>query len=731
MKAKLGVAERLKDYRVILVIFILVIGGVFIGWTARVTEEDMQAKFIEDVQVVAQSIDVERIATLSGSEKDLHSPDYVQLKDQLTRMRCAKSGVRFLYLMGQHRDGVVFFSVCSLPPDHEDYSPPGQLYTEIPDSNLQVFDGKREYIVGPLTDRWGTYMNAMVPIKDPQTGDVVAVIGMDIDTSDWNNVIIRQCVAPVLLILLALLLVVVVVVREESARALRKSEKELRIAKQKAEVATEVKSEFLANMSHEIRTPMNAILGFTEILMSKITDEQHREYLSTISSSGESLLRIINDILDISRIEAGKLELHYEAVNQYTLFDEIKQMFYLQIKNKGLDFQMDVDPDLPELLVLDGMRLRQILINLFGNAVKFTESGYIKLSVYKEYKAEDHSKLDLIFSVQDTGIGIPDDRKKQIFDAFKQQDGETSVKYGGTGLGLSITKRLTEMMGGEILLQSEVGKGSTFSIRLKDVAIASVVEQTEAEKAVSIEPIIFENPAILIVDDVDSDRFLLRGFLKPHKTNILEARNGKEAVHLAKRYKPDVILMDAKMPVMDGYEATRIIKGTKDLKAIPVIGITAYAMRDDENKVWDAGCDGYLKKPVSRNELISELMSFLTYTTTESAYDDESGIQSEKEVLTLTPEVIARLPDLLHILKDRCVDTHNKIKASFNINEMEAFAKEIKELGVEYQLNSLTNWADKLFKQANSFDIDKLPETLDYFPVLINEITETCRRGSK
>jgi len=249
-------------------------------------------------------------------------------------------------------------------------------------------------------------------------------------------------------------------------------EKALKQAKEVAEAANRAKSEFLANMSHEIRTPLNAIIGFSELLSSLITEKKHKSYLSSIQIAGKTLLTLINDILDLSKIEAERLSIQSEPINPILILTELEQIFAVKIAEKRLEFIVDIDKDLPPTLVLDQTRLRQVLFNLLGNAIKFTEQGYIKLSAHKKRSQENDSrKVDLIIAVADTGIGIPEDQQDIIFESFQQQDGQSTRKYGGTGLGLAITKRLVEMMNGQISVRSQEDQGSEFEITLRDVEV--------------------------------------------------------------------------------------------------------------------------------------------------------------------------------------------------------------------------------------------------------------------
>jgi PAS domain S-box-containing protein len=503
--------------------------------------------------------------------------------------------------------------------------------------------------------------------------------------------------------------------------------RQIAVARSEAEHANRTKSEFLANMSHEIRTPMNAVLGYADLLAISLENKTHKDYAESIKSSGRGLLTLINGILDLSKIEAGKLELEFDYANTEFFFSEFEKIFSMKISEKGLKFILDIAPGTPAGIYIDETRLRQIMLNLIANSIKFTENGYIKIKIcsrnpriisYENGKKEEY--IDLVIEIEDTGIGISDEFQKQIFDPFTQQSGQK--KYGGTGLGLAITKRLIALMNGTISLKSELNKGSTFQIILPEIASLKDFEKKGSEIQLNIRDIEFEKACIIVADDIESNRKYLIDVLKHTKIRISEAADGQIAYMLAKETVPDLIITDIRMPDLDGFELLEKLKKDKELEHIPVIAYSASVMRDQKEKIYKSQFADLLIKPVSVTELFLALMNHLPYKShiTKSLHQTVE-INLMKDISDLT--------GLINSLETSFMDIWKTFAARQPINGIMDFGRKMIDLGNVHNAIIISGYGEELVTAADSFDIKAILILLNKYPSLIENLKDYVQKN--
>jgi|WetSurMetagenome_2_1015567.scaffolds.fasta_scaffold00014_54 PAS domain S-box-containing protein len=481
----------------------------------------------------------------------------------------------------------------------------------------------------------------------------------------------------------------------------------------KANSANKAKSEFLANMSHEIRTPMNAILGFSEALYHKTGSEQHKKMIRSILDSGNLLLSLLNDILDLSKIEAGKMEISVNPVDLNNILQEIGMLFGEKAVQKNIDFRIVTSDNFQNIVLIDEIRVKQILFNLVGNAVKFTQKGYVCIKAGFEIRTPGAGTL--VLEVEDTGIGIPGSQQEIIFEAFSQQSGQSNRVYGGIGLGLAISRRLVEKMNGKISVSSKVGEGSVFKVVIPDVEIVN----TEVIRKPSIEEpakIAFKKAEILVIDDVPTNIETIENLLAGDELKVSSSGSGDIALEMLRHFTPDLILLDIKMPGTDGYETARQIKSIPRLSVIPVIAFTASVFSVD--KIEHSGnFDGYLLKPARKADLISLLAKFLKHTKLPEDYREEE--KDIKETDHFSREEIQRIPEVIEILNNEIMPRWESEKDRMILFRIEEIGLRLKAISEEYNIEILKDYSRSILEELEIVDLNSLKETLAQFPRLI------------
>lgn len=877
--------------KIILLVTVLIFSFFYIRHTWIKTEREQIEGILQTARSISAALPVEDVKALDVVPEDIEKEQYQSIKQTLMSIIKVNPEARFAYLYTE-KEGKIYFAVDSEPVDSEDYSPPGQEYSEAQEQDKQPFRDGKELLTPQMTDRWGTWTSALIPVKDEQTGKTIAVFGMDFNAQSWNRNLVIKVIQSSLVVFTVLLLALMFIFRiqsknkllnydlsvrkkaqedllrqtkmqkiimemasnyinipieqvnatineslktisefisagssyifrydhdeqtfsceyewnrngqstgtiefqnlqcelmpemvelhrdgctysEEEIGVLSKNpftlslqsqgakglvsiplmsgdgcigfvcyifyneirssvpeenlllhlfahllvnvkkradseslllqiNKNLEVATEKAnemalkaEMANKSKSAFLANMSHEIRTPLNAIIGFSQLMnRDKMLTESQREYNVSIIRAGEHLLALINDILELSKIEAGRVVANPTNVDLHLMLNDIQMIFKDRAESKHLQFICEVSDDLPQYVLVDEGKLRQIFVNIIGNAIKFTDEGGIAVRTRTD-KIDDDTDM-LTVEIQDSGPGIPESELGKLFKHFEQTS-SGMTKGSGTGLGLALSKELAILLGGDINVSSEIGIGSVFTFHVKiQKGNAEAIETAISKRVIGIAND-REAYRILAVDDKDENLRVVVNLLKLVGFETEEAVDGKEAIEKFETWNPHLILMDMRMPVMDGYEATRRIKETEKGQKTPIVALTASAFEDERKKIEALGMQGYIRKPFKESELFNTMGKILNI---EYIYEDEKpdSVETFQTHKVLISDDIQRLPSELVL----------EMADAISVADMDQFIELVQKIDPENE-----SVAQQLMQMARNYEYSNLQQLLN------------------
>lgn len=534
-----------------------------------------------------------------------------------------------------------------------------------------------------------------------------------------------------LLVIFALIVIILILQIGKRNRLLLKSQRDLEALNQdlkrsneETERALEFRSQFMANMSHEIRTPLNIIIGFNTFLSKNIDDPQLKKYTESIEVSSYNLLRFLNDILDMSKIEANRVTLTNDRVNLRFMIQSIRELFVLKAQQKEIAFLLDIKKCVPHEVILDEIRLRQILMNLVGNAIKFTDTGHVKVTIdcpdTNNLGAQMAGKTNIRIQIEDTGIGIDADDQESVFEPFRQVNLKEQKKLGGSGLGLAISRRLTEIMNGRISLTSVKGKGSTFTVSFEDVPVVyQISSATTSAPKLPAQPVYdFKNSLLLVADDEEMNRDLIKTCFEKFNLRIIEAENGAQAVEMTKQHKPDLIFMDIKMPIVDGIEAASALKNDPNVGTTKILAFSASDIFEQLPQQKNECFSGLISKPIILEELYNKTAEILPHTI---SFSESENKDTTEDYFDFAEDRSAITDEISHILNRDFLSYQHQIIETNAMNKYLAFASELHTFSMQHQLNELALYASALSAAVKKFDTQKVKELLQQFPQILGE----------